>query len=466
MKTMRNDILNWPFAVCLGLLVAAPLYCLLLNPYPEILLRDQWRMAPLALDYYAGTFRVADLFAPHYNVSILFYKTLFLLNAVFLKLNMPVEFMVGMFFVFIYSCVVLFAIRRDIDDRRMLPLLLLPVLFTIYSQTQNTLWHFSLLAVLFGLLLLLAAATVFFLDKFLAEDGRPRHALFSLLCLGALVVGETTSSFIALFALLALLGLQWLLRPGLRGKLLRYACGALLLCLLAGGLQILYTRILWPNPTQYDFIELLSNPGERVLYTLELFGASLCIPGTRNYGLPVLGAAIILLYAAAIRASLRSKTGSSLPVFLILCSFAFALVLLIGRSGTGVGPATAPRYVHGMRIGLTGLAWIAGVHILRLRSNLLRKGALAAFLCIWLVLEGASVAKAVRYNASYAASMAEQREILEARRYEDLARGIYNPKLGVEYIRRVDADLRRLGLAMYRNDPPPSAPDRGETPGQ
>jgi hypothetical protein len=246
MKTMRSDILNWPFAVCLGLLVAAPLYCLRLNPYPDVLLQDQWRMAPLALDYYAGTFRVADLFAPHYDVSILFYKALFLLNAVFLKLNMPVEFVVGMFFVFIYSCVVLFAIHRGHRRRRKLPLLLLPVLFTIYSQRKTRCGIFRV-----GCPVRPAFAAcrrnVFFLDKFLPRTERPRHALFSLLCLGAsgrrgnhiLLYRPVRPARPARAAMAA--------PPRFARKTASLCLWAIPLCLLAGGLQILYTRILWPT---------------------------------------------------------------------------------------------------------------------------------------------------------------------------------------------------------------------------
>ena len=448
---------------CLALLLAVPLLCLYLNPYPDILLRDQWRMVPLLVDYFSGQLRISSLFAPHHDVSIVIYKTLFLLNGILLGLNMPAEYALGIFLLFLYTCVLFTALRRSLGGNASVTLLVLaPLLAVIYSQSQTVLWHFSLVAVLAGVLLFFSVLTVVFLDRHLEEDGRPRHAVYSLLCLLFLVLGDTTATFITLIALALLLGLLWFLRPETRKKILPYAGVLFLFFAAAGTLQFFYSHKLHPAPPEGWLLHFLTNIPLIINYVFLLSGSSLYTSNiVDNIPRPLLwlsGAVVLLAYAGAVWLYIRHRRdiGSSLPLFLILFSAAFAAVLILSRATTTYGPPTAPRYVTPMRVGFAGLVWIYGHWVLRLRSPSWRRRSLAAGLCTVILLEGLNLATAQRYNTFFYTALKQQISFLKSQQYDKASRPLA-PGNGVRVVAKFDMELRRLGLGHYRDAENPEA---------
>lgn len=455
MRMTGKPFPGWPHLACPALLAAAPLLCLYANPYPDILMRDQWRMAPLVVDYHTGNLRLTDIFIPHYDVSIVFYKALFLLNGIVLKLNMPAEFFLGLFLFFLYTCVFFFSVRQAGNNSKHTILMLAMVLVIMYSQAQSMLWHSSLIMVSFGMLLLLSVLAITFFDKFIRDGGMPRHAFLSLLCIALLVLGETTASLITLTAIIFLLAIHWITTKSLRKKIFIYSIAIVLLYTVAIALQILYSFSMLKSPHEYAFMAPISNFTQRLSYVINLFGASLYIYKTIE-SLPkwvvfASGATLIGLYFFAIISFVRHRENgdSSLPLFLILFSFAFALALIIGRSGTDFSSPFATRYVHASRVGLAGLAWIAGSAVLRLPRPLLRKSLAAACLFLLMGLEGANMYQMKIYNAAWYPFMERQKRMLLAQRYERVAK--ISPVRGIHLVERADKDFRKLGLGMYRN---------------
>ncbi len=316
MRMTGKPFPGWPHLACPALLAAAPLLCLYANPYPDILMRDQWRMAPLVVDYHTGNLRLTDIFIPHYDVSIVFYKALFLLNGIVLKLNMPAEFFLGLFLFFLYTCVFFFSVRQAGNNSKHTILMLAMVLVIMYSQAQSMLWHSSLIMVSFGMLLLLSVLAITFFDKFIRDGGMPRHAFLSLLCIALLVLGETTASLITLTAIIFLLAIHWITTKSLRKKIFIYSIAIVLLYTVAIALQILYSFSMLKSPHEYAFMAPISNFTQRLSYVINLFGASLYIYKTierlPKWVVFASGATLIGLYFfAIISLSATGKTATA-----------------------------------------------------------------------------------------------------------------------------------------------------------
>lgn len=354
------------------LLAALPLFNLFLYAWlcaTLVISRDQWRLLPMLQDWTDGQFHTGSLWLTHSQHRIPAYKLLFLLDGLFLKLNMRVEIMLGCLAL---AVAVLFLMRRFIDTAQ---------------ASQRELWVGAAALALLGLSLNQWNSLIYGLG---ALNGLGRVASFIgfwLVLDAKLRERVSYRGTVGLCALLAFVLLCW---AGGHGPAYLIATAITLAFALwrapsteRKGLQLfawlavtalIAQAVYWlagPLPpvrgSAGSVLHFVLHAPLRVMEygLLSLASSAMPIEGMEHHGWPRLlsllaGAGIGTLYLAGALAFLYGRLWqkSWLPGFLMGYSLLLIVSIFVARIGSeGMASATAPRYVLDTQLGLMGCCW-------------------------------------------------------------------------------------------------------------
>lgn len=351
---------------------ALPLFNLFLYAWlcaTLVISRDQWRLLPMLQDWTNGQFHMVSLWLTHSQHRIPAYKLLFLLDGLFLKLNMRVEIIVGCLAL---AVTVLFLMKRFVDTTQ---------------ASQRELWMGAAALALLGLSLNQWNSLVYGLG---ALNGLGRIASFIgfwLVLDAKLRERVTARGALGLCVPLAFVLLCW---AGGHGPAYLIATATTLAIALwrapsteREGLQLLALlavtalvaeAVYWlagPLPPVHGSIGsvlhfALHAPLRVIEYgLLALASSAMPIEGMEHHGWPRLlsllaGTGIGALYLAALLAFFHGRLWkrSWLPGFLMGYSLLLVVSIFAARIGSeGMASATAPRYVLDTQLGLLGCCW-------------------------------------------------------------------------------------------------------------
>lgn len=336
--------------------------------------RDQWHFIPMLHDYFGGDFHLFSLWVSHSQHRTPGYKLLFLLNAVFFKLDMRLEVMLG-FATLVAS--VLLLLKRFLDG---LPATVPGAVVTLGVVTL-TLMGFNLnqwycltypLTSLAGYGGILCFVWLWLmLDTQLREGsgawktvGLCLALAFSLISFAA---GMGPALIVTLLAIpLAVMLLEW--RADAASLRLLVA-----LAVTAAVCEWLYwytPGVVRESPHSRPFLQVLLADPLSLLEFLVLSFASSVIPADamdKHYHIIghdlnlVMGVVVMGVYAlsAFLYLRLRMWKASYIPAFLMAFTTLFILSTLVVRlPSTGLGTSEAPRYVLYSQIGFLGCLWV------------------------------------------------------------------------------------------------------------
>jgi len=336
-----------------------------------VVTRDQWFLLPMLQDYFDGHFHPVSLWLTHSQHRIPAYKLLFLLDAVFLKLDMRVEILLG---AAALALAVLLLMRRFRDTS---PAGTAP--WQVFLGLGGiALLGFSLnqwASLVYGLGALngfgrVASFVCFWLalDSVLRKGATPRVTL--ALCGLLLFVlfgwaGGHGPAYIAATLAPVLVALKLDAGHGPRvGKLLGWV---MLTALAAEAVYWLAGPLAQIHGSARDLLQaMIRAPWQAVEYAFMAFSSSaLPIEGMENHGFPhalslVCGVFIAVVYAAAIAGFIRARLwrASYLPAFLMGYALLVIASMFLARFvKEGLENATAPRYVLDTQLGLVGCYW-------------------------------------------------------------------------------------------------------------
>ncbi len=334
-----------------------------------VLSRDQWRLLPMLQDWSEGHFHAASLWLSHSQHRIPAYKLLFLLDGLFLKLDMRAEIMLGCL---LLTLAVLFLLHRFLQTAQ---------------ASERERWMGAAALALLGLSLNQWNSLIYGLG---ALNGLGRVAAFLgfwLVLDAKLKEGTSTRATPGLCALLAFVLLCW---AGGHGPAYLLATAFTLLAAYwregaaeRKGIALLQwlavtaliaEAVYWlagPLPPVHGsaggVVQLALHAPLRVVEygLLALASSAMPIEGMEHHGWPrilslLTGAGIGALYLAASLAFFHGKLWkrSWLPGFLMGYSLLLIVSIFAARIGSeGMASATAPRYVLDTQLGLLGCFW-------------------------------------------------------------------------------------------------------------
>ena len=337
----------------------------------RVISRDQWFFLPMLRDYIDGHFHPVSLWLTHSQHRIPVYKLLFLLDAIFLKLNMRFEIMLGCLALGLAVILLMRRFRATAgvaSDERFMYLGLAGIAFLGLSLNQwasliyglGALNGFGRIAFFVGFWLLL--------DSALRSGPTPRSiaalcTLLTFILLGW--AGAHGPAYIAATFSIPIIALM-LEKHGARGGL--KLLGSLALCALVA--QAVYWLVGPLAPLRGSATEVLQvvirTPWRALEYIFLALGSSaMPVEGMENHGFPhalslFAGALVGAAYLASIVCYIRARLwrASYLPGFLMVYSLLVIASIFFARMlKEGIESASAPRYVLDTQLGLIGCYW-------------------------------------------------------------------------------------------------------------
>lgn len=385
----------------IALIVALPLANLLAFTWGaanRAIVEDQWYFLPMIQDYFSGRFHLFSLWVTHSQHRTPGYKLLFLLNAIFFKLDMRLETMLGLVALAAGLLLIMWRFQDSLPETaspgiKLLGLLSIALVACNLNQWANLVYSLTAFA---GYVSVLCFVGIWLaLDTHLRRGGG-RYSVM-LLSLGvaftlfAFAAGMGPAFIASLIVIpIAIMQVEGHFKPAAI-KLLAWlglcmaACEALYWG--TGGIHL-------SNPHAPSFLGLTAtHPAETIEFFVLSYTASL-IPIDamekhfpmfgRELGL-VVGIGVIGLYAGCGYCYWRLKLwrASYVPAFLMAFSTLFILSTLVARLPTaGVQGSEAPRYVLYSQLGLIGCLWILYLWAASDASlGSLRRLAKPAFIC-------------------------------------------------------------------------------------
>lgn len=338
------------------------------------IIEDQWYFMPMVRDYFAGQFHLYSLWVTHSQHRTPGYKLLFLANAVFFKLDMRLEALLGL--ATLTACVLLLMRRfRDTLPASVTgPVALLgltAIALTGFNLNQwgNLVYSLTALAGYAGILCFVWVWLM--LDTQLRSGTDPWKTVALNLTLIFSLMSFAAGMGPALIASLLLVpsAIMLLERRVTKGqlRLLGWLAFSSLVC------EILYwctggIKLTSPHAQQFMTV-LLQDPVSALEYLVLAFASSV-IPAeamekhlhAAGHLLDLLtGAGVICLYATCgyIYLRLRMWKASYLPAFLMAFSAFFIVATLIVRlPSAGLSTSETPRYVLYSQLGFIGCLWV------------------------------------------------------------------------------------------------------------
>jgi len=341
----------------------------------SVVTADQWHFLDVISAYYQHGFSFRDVWASHSQHRTPGYKTLFLLDAIYFRLNLKLEIYAGILALLAMAVMIYFHYResmRDIVSSERLQLSFLVITTVIFSFNQYALYLYSLSALDTFLGNLLFVWLWCYMDRgirrSLSYDFILKFCVAFLLLL--LIFGEGRGAAVILVSLIVMLlgGFNSRTWPNRKYRILLIA--TVLTSILS---QLIY----WAVPPKLPFSQsaylfdamlvVFTQPWGALKYAVVTLGSSILNMswfrissqmGTAQY---IAGVIVMLGYFAALWLFFRNRMWRKtyLPMIFMLYSVLFLGLLLVGRYGTGdLNSAGAPRYAADLQLGLVGMLWV------------------------------------------------------------------------------------------------------------
>ena len=365
---------RWRLMALVATLPLANLLAFTWGATNRAIIEDQWYFLPMVQDYFAGRFHILSLWVTHSQHRTPGYKLLFLLNAIFFKLDTRLETMLGLVALAAGVLLIMWRFRDTLPETaspgaKLLGLISITLIACNLNQWANLVYSLTAFAGYVSVLCFVAI--------WLALDSRLRRGGgkfgVTLLCLGtaftlfAFAAGMGPAFVASLMMVPA--AIMWVERrcEPATVRLLAWLglCAAICEALYwgTGGIHL-------SSPHAPSFLRLtMAHPVQALEFLVLSYAASL-IPVDamekhfptfgRDIGLTV-GLGIICLYAGCTYCYWRLKLwkASYMPAFLMAFSSLFILSILVARLPTaGIQGSEAPRYVQYSQLGLIGCLWI------------------------------------------------------------------------------------------------------------
>lgn len=338
------------------------------------IVEDQWHFIPMIRDYFTGQFHLYSLWTSHSPHRTPGYKLLFLANAVFFKLDMRLEALLG---IAALTAGVLLLMKRFRDSlpastpsiTGLLGLTAIGITGFNLNQWGNLVYSLVALAGYIGILCFVWVWLT--LDTQLRLGAGPWKIAGLGLALAFTLMSFTAGMGPALIVsvLLVPAGIMLIERRAAKSQLA--LLGSLALCALI--CELIYWKtggIKLTNTHSQSFMDVLLHDPVAVPEYLVLAFASSVMPAEalekhlhgpgRMLDLLV-GTGVICLYAACAYTYLcqRMWKASYLPAFLMAFSTFFILSTLIVRlPSMGLATSETPRYVLYSQLGFIGCLWV------------------------------------------------------------------------------------------------------------
>jgi len=340
----------------------------------SVVTADQWHFLDVISAYYQHGFSFRDVWASHSPHRTPGYKTLFLLDAIYFRLNLKLEIYAGILALLAMAVMIYFHYResmRDIVSSESLQLSFLVIATVLFSFNQLALYLYSLSALddFFGNLL--------FVWLWCYLDGGLRRSLsyefilkfcvaFLLLLL---IFGEGRGVAVILVTLIVMLLSGFYSHAWTERKHKVLIIFTILTSIIS---QLIYWVVppKLPPSTRHLFDAMLvvfTQPWGAVKYAVITLGSSILnsawlhSSSLADSAMYIAGVIVILGYLAAVWLFFRNRMWQKtwLPMIFMLYSILFLGLLLVGRYGVGdLNSAGAPRYAADLQLGLVGILWV------------------------------------------------------------------------------------------------------------
>lgn len=338
------------------------------------IIEDQWYFMPMIRDYFAGQFHLFSLWVTHSQHRTPGYKLLFLANAIFFKLDMRLEAMLGLVAL---TGSVLLLMKRFQDTlppstpymTALLGLTAIGITGFNLNQWGNLVYSLTALAGYTGILCFVWVWLM--LDTQLRSDAGPGKTAGLCLALLFTLVSFAAGMGPALIVSLLLVPVAIMLIERRASKGTLTLLGWLALC------SLVFETIYWftggiklSSPHTLPFMTVFLQDPVSVLEYLVLAFAGSVMPAEamekhlhgpgRMLDL-LAGVNVICLYAVCGYTYLRLHMwkASYLPAFLMMFSALFIVSTLVVRlPSAGLNTSETPRYVLYSQLGFVGCLWV------------------------------------------------------------------------------------------------------------
>ncbi|HVC37071.1 MAG TPA: hypothetical protein VNF46_01585 [Gammaproteobacteria bacterium] len=339
----------------------------------SVVTADQWHFLDVIRDYYQHGFSFRDVWegqGPHRTPG---YKTLFLLDAIYFRLNLKLEIYAGILALLAMAVMIYLRYRESMRDSLSsvrLQLSFLVIATVIFSFNQWALYFYSLSSLDNFLGKMFFVLVWCYMDRgirrSLSYDFISKFCLAFLLLL--LIFGEGMGAALILVALIVML-LSGFSSHSWSDRKYR------VLLIATISTSIVSQLIYWAVPPKLQgtghlfdaMLVVFTQPLGTVEYVLTTLGSSLLnaswlkVSSHADAALYAVGTLVLLAYLAAAWLFFRNRMWQKtwLPLILMLYSVLFLGLLLVGRYGTGdLNSEAAPRYATDLQLGLVGILWV------------------------------------------------------------------------------------------------------------
>jgi hypothetical protein len=320
---------------------------------------DQWEIVPLFDKLHAGTLSFTDLFAQHNEHRIFFPRLVMLALGSITHYNNIAEMYFSWFLLCLIGYVIFRIYARSFGTSQGALVKFIPVVWLIFSlrQWENLLWGFQLSWFMVVLFLLLSL--------YLLGTSKNLGWRFAFSIVSGVICSFSSAQGLLIWPIgfILILLTWWSQRKEFRSQYLKVVSVWCLLGLLvyiayfAGYVQPSY------HPSLLYFVH---HPFSAASYLVVCVGSPLAVDGytAAAAGILLLASCIyVLVYA--IKRDPQSKSVMAFPISLVSFGLLTVAILVLTRSGFGVGQAFSSRYTTMTALGIVGLYLL----ILQLRAK-------------------------------------------------------------------------------------------------
>jgi len=333
---------------------------------------DQWHFLDVISAYYQHGFSFRDVWEGHGPHRTPGYKTLFLLDAIYFRLNLKLEIYAGILALLAMAVMIYFRYResmRDSVSSEKLQLSFLVIATVIFSFNQWALYFYSLSSLDGFLGKMLYVWLWCYMDKgirrSLSYEFILKFCLVFLLIL--LIFGEGMGPAVILVTLIVMLLSGFCSRAWKEHKYRALIIFTVVTSILS---QLIYWEVPPKLPQSAHLFDAMlvvfTQPWGALKYALATLGSSILntswfrISSYADTAQYIAGVIVIFAYLAAIWLFFRNRMWRKtwLPMLFMLYSVLFLGLLLVGRYGVGdLNSTGAPRYAADLQLGLVGMLW-------------------------------------------------------------------------------------------------------------
>ena len=369
---------------------------------------DQWSFLGMILNFYHHGFNFRDIWTGHGPQRSPGYMLLFLLDAIYFRLNLKLEIYIGILSLLVTAVIIYTCYResmRGFLSPRGIQLSFIVIATILFSLNQFAIYSYSLSALDEFLSMMLFVWLWRYMDKGMRQPVSYGFILkFSLaMLLLLLLFGEgrglaVSLSILAVIILFGFLAHRW--------RDLTYRMLTVSTFITALLFQIFYW-VVPPRLTQSGnplkgLLVVFTHPWEAIKYADLTAGSSLVslswhsLSTHAEAAVYIAGVTVFLGSLAAVWLFFRHQMWQRtwLPLIFLFYTVFFIALLLVGRFGTGDhNSAGAPRYITDLQYGLVCMIWVLyyAYYSSRAAANGWLKSAAVVATCFILIMQAGAM---------------------------------------------------------------------------